>query len=144
MSAGGFFETALRRDHKLIGRETEFGGEAGAGFGQTFIEETRATFALGREHVRRVEHVYDLPGFGRSDQGRSVPARKLNLESARTPKVSFVRITAALLAAVDDLVNLMRPVIESGMFAAQFHPQRRQAGIDRGNFISIPAGGKPR
>ena len=134
--AGGVLRAADRRDDKLIGGENQFRGDARMSGGCGLREQTRATFALRGEHSRGREHVDDIPFFGGPDEGGGALLREIDLEKARAPEIAFVRVTARLFRAVDDLTDLSGGDGEAGFLAVQPHAERRHSAAAARDFVA--------
>src|SRR6266568_1368550 len=120
-----FFKSPRRCDHELIGGKNQFGSDTILRFWLSFHDKTCPAFAFSREDICGAQHVDDVPRFSRADQCCRALLAKIDSKKSRAPKLAFVCVTALLLVAIDNLMNLCWRDSESGIATADSHPKRR-------------------
>ena len=138
--ACGVGDASRRRDHELVGGEHELGGHAGACSRRRGDDQAAPPLALGLASGRRRERGDDFPRLGRCDQRRLGVRRERGAEVARAHERAGVRVPAAALHAIDDLLDPARLDGERGLLAVEQQAQRRQ---HRGpvDFVAVVGGG---
>src|SRR6266513_2231530 len=100
-------------------------GDTILSFRLSLDNKPRSAFALSREHVGGAQHVDDVPRFSRANQCRRALLVKIDAKKSGAPELAFVCVTALLLGAIDDLMNLCWRDGKSGTATADSHPKRR-------------------
>ena len=120
-----FFKAPRRRDHELIGGNNQFGCHTILRFWLGRHDKTRPAFQLSRANICGTQHVDNVPRFSRANQCRRALLAKIDSKKSWAPELAFVCVTALLLVAIDDLMNLCRRDGKSGTATADSHPKRR-------------------